>query len=172
MTSPAPSKPFTISRTFEAPRALLWQVWTQPEHLGRWFSPKGVTPVSGKMDLRTGGSYHYCLRTPDGNDMWGKWVFREVTPPERMIWVHSFSDAQGGTTRHPMAANWPLEMLSRATFTESGGKTTVTLEWTALNATPAEQKVFDDSHGSMRGGWTGTFEHLEAYLTEFRKGGA
>ena len=124
------------------------------------------------MDLRAGGSYHYCLRTADGNEMWGKWIFREVTPPARLVWVHSFSDAHGGTTRHPMAANWPLEMLSLATFTESGGKTTVTLQWSALNATAAEQKVFDDSHGGMRGGWTGTFEHLDAYLAELRKGGA
>ena len=172
MTSPAPSQPVRISRTFDAPRALVWQLWTQPEHLGRWFSPKGVTPAGGTMDLRTGGSYHYCLKTLDGNEMWGKWVFREVTPPERMVWVHSFSDAQGGTTRHPMAANWPLEMLSRATFTEAGGKTTVTLEWHALNATPDEQKVFDAAHGGMRGGWTGTFDHLDAYLAEIGKSGA
>jgi uncharacterized protein YndB with AHSA1/START domain len=160
------SPPFIISRTFDAPRALVWQVWTQTEHLMRWFSPKGLTNVHAALDLRPGGTLHYCLRTPDGGEMWGKWVFREVSPPERLVWVHSFSDAQGGTTRHPMAADWPLEMLSTATFTETGGRTTVRLEWIALNATPAEQKVFDDQHGGMRGGWTGTFDQLQSYLAQ------
>jgi uncharacterized protein YndB with AHSA1/START domain len=65
-----------------------------------------------------------------------------------------------------MAPNWPLQMLSVATFVEVDGKTTVTLNWTTLNATLAEQKTFDDAHGGMTGGWTGTFEQLEAYLAE------
>lgn len=171
MTAPAASKPFIISRSFDAPRTLVWQVWTQAEHLGRWFSPKGLTPDFARMDLRSGGNFHYGMKTPDGGTMWGKWIFREVTPPERLVWEHSFSDAQGGITRHPMAPNWPLQMLSVATFTETAGKTTVRLEWTTLNATPSEQKVFDDAHGGMTGGWTGTFEQLEAYLAGLRNGG-
>lgn len=172
MTSSAPSKPFIISRTFAAPRALLWEVWTRPEHLMRWFGPRGFTAPIARLDLRSGGGFHFCLRNAENVEMWGKWVFREVAPPERLVWVHSFSDAQGGVTRHPMAPTWPLEMLTVVTFTESAGRTTVRLEWTALNASATEQKTFDDSHGSMNGGWTGTFEQLEAYLAEVQKGRA
>ena len=59
-------------------------------------------------------------------------------------------------------------MLSTATFTEADGRTTIRLEWTTLDATAPEQKVFDDSHGSMQGGWTGTLDQFEAYLAKTR----
>ena len=166
MSSPTTSKPFVISRTFVAPRTLVWDAWTKPEHLARWMSPKGMAPAVTRMDLRPGGCYHYSLKMPQGGEMWGKWVLREVVPPERLVWEHAFSNPEGGLTRHPMAPNWPLQMLSVATFAEAAVKTTVTLHWTTLNATPSEQKTFDDAHGGMTGGWTGTFEQLEAYLAE------
>lgn len=171
MTASSTSKPFIISRSFAAPRALVWEVWTQTEHMGRWFSPKGFSRISARMDLRPGGIFLYGLKTPDGLALWGKWIFREVTPPERLVWEQSFSNADGGVERHPMAKEWPLRMLSTATFTEADGKTTIRLEWTTLDASPTEQKTFDDSHGSMQGGWTGTFDQLEAYLAGPAKGG-
>lgn len=68
-----------------------------------------------------------------------------------------------------MAPDWPREMLSIATFAEAAGRTTVRLEWTTLNATATEQKVFDDAHGGMTGGWTGTFDQLDSYLAEIQK---
>jgi uncharacterized protein YndB with AHSA1/START domain len=172
MTAPASSKPFVITRTFAAPRALVWQVWTQPEHMGRWFSPKGFARVSARMDLRPGGIFLYGLKAPNGLEMWGKWIFREITPPERLVWEQCFSNAEGGVERHPMAREWPLRMLSTATFTEADGQTTIRLEWTTLDASPSEQKLFDDSHGSMQGGWTGTFDQLEAYLANPATGGS
>jgi uncharacterized protein YndB with AHSA1/START domain len=171
MTAIPASPHFIISRSFAAPRALVWQVWTQAEHMGRWFSPKGFTRTAARMDLRPGGIFHYGLKAPNGLELWGKWIFREVTPPERLVWEQTFSDAAGGVTRHPMAKDWPLRMLSTATFTETDGRTTIRLEWTTLDATAPEQKVFDDSHGSMQGGWTGTFDQLEAYLAGDQKGG-
>ena len=99
-----------------------------------------------------------------GQLMWGKWVFREIVPPERLVWVHSFSDEHGGLTRHPAAPDWPLEMLATVTFAEGGGSTTVTVVFSALNGTAEERATFDANHGSMQMGWTGTFETLEEYL--------
>ena len=63
--------------------------------------------LSSKMDLRPGGTYHYGMRTPDGKEMWGRFVYREIIPPERIVFVNSFSDPEGGITRHPMAPTWP-----------------------------------------------------------------
>jgi uncharacterized protein YndB with AHSA1/START domain len=157
-------KPFVISRTFNAPRELMWKAWTESEGLMQWFGPKGFTMSVAKMDFRPGGTLHYCQQGPDGNKMWGKCVYREIVPLEKIILVQSFSDEAGGITRHPMAATWPLEMLSTFTLTEKDGKTTVTIEWQPLNATEAEQKTFDSARDGMNQGWTGTFEQLAAYV--------
>ena len=130
-----------------------------------WWGPKGSTIVASKMDLRIGGIYHGAMRAPDGRVMWAKFVYREIAAPERLVWVHSFSDEAGGLTRHPLSSTWPLEMLTTVTFdNEAGGKTKVTIRWSPLNASAEEQKTFDAAHDSMRGGWGGTFDRLAAYL--------
>ena len=157
---------FTIERAFNAPRDLMWKVWTDPEHLKQWFGPKGVKVVHSKNDLRVGGTYHYAMETPDGSVMWGKWVYREITPPERMVFVSSFSDPDGGVTRHPLSPEWPLEMLSTIEFVERDGKTVVVVRWTPINAGEAEWNAFRGGMPSMNQGWSGTFGRLEAYLGE------
>jgi len=158
------TRDFVISRTLDAPHDLVWQTWTQPEHLNRWWGPKGFKVVACDIDLRPGGVLHYGLQSPDGNTMWGKWTFREIKAPELMVVVVSFSDKDRGVTRHPMAPSWPLETLSRTTFEEKDGKTLMTLRWRPINATPEEIAMFDASHESMTGGFSGTFEQLTAYL--------
>lgn len=159
-------KPFTISRTFDAPRELMWKVWTDAEHLARWFGPKGFPMFHAKNDLRPGGTFHYGLRTPDGGEMWGLWTYREIVPQQRIVVRSSFSNEAGELARHPMAADWPEEMLTTFSFSEEGGKTTVTVESVAFNATEAERKVFTDNHRSMQGGWGGTLEQLGAYVEQ------
>jgi uncharacterized protein YndB with AHSA1/START domain len=163
---PAAGRPFDTSRTFDAPRELVWKAWTERDRLMQWFGPKGFTMSVAKLDFRPGGIFHYCMQSPDGHKMWGKFVYREIVAPERIVLVNSFSDEAGGITRHPMSATWPLEMLSTTTFTEQGGRTTLTLECAPLNATEAERKTFDGAHEGMKGGWTGTFDQLAAYLAK------
>src|SRR5438105_381256 len=130
------NREFVLCRSFDAPRDLVWKAWTERDRLMQWFGPKGFTMTTANMDFRSGGSFHYCLRGPDGKEKWGKFVYREIVPPERIVLVNSFSDKDGNITRHPFAPTWPREMLSTTIFTEQGGKTTVTLRWSALNATP------------------------------------
>jgi len=159
------SAPFVISRVFDAPRDKVWKAWTEVERLKQWWGPKGFVVTHCKVDLRPGGIMHYCLRTPDGNEMWGKFAYREIVKPERLVWINSFSDKEGGTTIHPMSPDWPREMLTKVTFEEQGGKTKVTVQWTPVDAsTEVERKTFEDGRGSMQQGWTGTFEQFEQYL--------
>jgi uncharacterized protein YndB with AHSA1/START domain/uncharacterized glyoxalase superfamily protein PhnB len=157
---------FTISRTFDVSRDTLWKCFTDAERMRQWWGPKGVTITASKMDLRPGGAYHYGMRTPDGKEMWGKFVYREIAPPERLVLVSSFSDEKGGLTRHPLAPSWPVEMLSTFSFSETGGKTTFTVTWSPLDPTPEERAAFDAGHDSMKQGWTGTMEQLAAYLAK------
>jgi uncharacterized protein YndB with AHSA1/START domain len=159
--------PFVISREFDAPRERVWQAWTEPERLQQWFSPKGFSVIAAKLDLRAGGTYHYGMRMPDGKEMWGKWLIREVKRPERLVFINTFSDPQGGLTRHPFAPDWPAKMLSTISFAEKGRGTLLTIEWAPIEASEAEMKVFDSGRPSMTQGWSGTFENLTNYL---RKG--
>jgi uncharacterized protein YndB with AHSA1/START domain len=165
-TGTSGDRPFVISRTFDAPRALVWKAWTETEHLMKWFGPKGFTMPFAKNDLRPGGVFHYGLRSPDGHEIWGKWTYREIVEPERLVVVVSFSDEKGGVTRHPMAPDWPMETLSTTNFTEQDGRTTITLRWEPLNATERERQAFAAGHESMRQGWTGTMDQLEAFLAK------
>ncbi len=161
------SADFVISREFDAPRELLWQCFTEPDRMKQWWGPKGSTIVAAKMDFRIGGTYHGTMRDPGGRVMWAKFVYREIAAPERLVWVHSFSDEAGGLARHPLSPTWPLEMLTTVTFeVQPDGKTKVTLRWSPINATAEEQKTFDAAHGGMTQGWTGTFDRLDACLAK------
>jgi uncharacterized protein YndB with AHSA1/START domain len=158
--------PFVITRVLDAPREKVWQAWTEVEHLRHWWGPKGCTVSHCRVDLRPGGLMHYCLRMPDGGEMWGKFVYREIVKPERLVWINSFSDKDGGTTVHPMMAEWPREMLTTVAFEGQGGKTKVTVQWVPVDAsTEIERKTFDEGRDGMKQGWSGTFEQLEAYLS-------
>ncbi len=159
-----PLPEFTISRTFDAPRELVWKAWTEPERMAQWFGPKGVKNFHSKNDRRPGGIYHYGMKAPDGMVIWGKWTYIKIVEPRLLVFVTSFSDENGGVTRHPLSPSWPLEMLSAVNFDEENGKTTVSVHWSPINATEEERETFDKGRESMTGGWSGTFEQLEGYL--------
>jgi uncharacterized protein YndB with AHSA1/START domain len=158
---------FRYRRVLHAPPAVLWAAWTEPEQLRRWFGPKGFSMAECTMELRPGGLFHYALRTPDGELMWGRWLFREIAPHTRLVFVSAFSDRARSVTRHPGHADWPLETLSTVTFTEHAGigrGTLVEVEWRPLQPTPAERAAFGAGQASMEQGWTGTFDQLQGYL--------
>ena len=103
--------------------------------------PKGFTTRVHKLDLRPGGVFLYSQRTPDGRDMFGKWVYHEIVAPERMVIVNSFTDEKGNPVRHPLSPTWPLEMLSSSAFTEHQGRATVTIRTKPINANETERKI-------------------------------
>jgi uncharacterized protein YndB with AHSA1/START domain len=158
------NNPFVISKALDAPRELLWKAWTEPEGLRQWFGPKGSTMPVAKMDTRPGRICHFCLRSPDGHAMWGKWIFREIIEPERLLFVQTFSDQSGGIARHPLNPHWPLQMLTIVTFADQNGGTLLTVRWDPLDPTDQERQTFDSAHEGMRQGWGGSFEQLADYL--------
>jgi uncharacterized protein YndB with AHSA1/START domain len=155
---------FTIDRTFNAPRATVWKVYSDYEHLKHWWGPAGFTWISGSLDFRPGGLFHYGMRSPNGDEMWGKFVYHEIEAPKRITFVNSFSDKDAGITRAPFSPNWPLEVMNVVTFTEKDGKTTLSMTGTPINATEAEMQMFDSWKPSMQQGFKGTLDQLEAYL--------
>jgi uncharacterized protein YndB with AHSA1/START domain len=154
-----------ISRTFNAPLDRVWKAWTEPEQMAQWWGPKGFTADVKTLDLKPGGMFHYCIQSPQGQEMWGRMLFREIAAQEKLEFINSFSDPDGGVTRHPLAPGWPLLMHTVISFTEEDGKTTVTVEWQPYEATEAEKELFEEGRDSMKAGWTGTFDKLERHLT-------
>lgn len=148
-----------IMRVFDAPRWLVWKAWTEPERVKQWWGPKDFTTPVIKIDLRLGGEYLYCMRSPDGQDYWSKGTFREIVAPERLAMTDSFADERGNTvpaTYYGLSPDFPLETPVTVTFEEFGGdKTRFTLRYPGI-----PEKDFD----SARAGWDQSFDKLAEYL--------
>lgn len=161
---------FSITREFGAPRDLVWEAFAKEEHLLQWWGPAGFTMLQGHVDFRAGGEFFYGMRSPDGLEMWAKWRIREIDAPSRLTIISSFCDADGNFARHPGAPEWPVHMLSTMTLEARGDRTLLTVTGEAYEATPGEQAVFDAGHDSMREGFTGTLNKLDAHVAAMRRG--
>ena len=157
---------FIVSRMFYALRELVWDAWTKPDLFAQWFGPRGFKSEVKIFDLQPEGILHSCIYNAEGQKMWAKFVYKAVEPPSRLAWLHSFSDEEGNLTRHPMQAEWPLELYTEVNLEDLNGKTRLTLKWVPHNATDAEIKVFRDSLDGLNQGWGGTFEQLEGFLAK------
>lgn len=130
-SSSAKEPELVITRIFDAPRELVFKVWTDPKHVVNWWGPHGFTAPFVKIDFRVGGSFHYCMRSPEGKDYWNKGVYREIVVPERIASTMFFSDKDGNfvePTHYRMGPDVPSEMLDTVTFSvHEGDKTKLTL---------------------------------------------
>src|SRR5574337_602457 len=97
---------FFISRTFNAPRKLVFKLFTEAEHFAQWWGPAGFTMVISKFDLRPGGMLLYKVETPQGMKMSGRFIYEEIIEPEKIVFVNALSDENGGITPAPMLENW------------------------------------------------------------------
>jgi uncharacterized protein YndB with AHSA1/START domain len=157
---------FVMTRTFDAPRALVFKLWSDSEHMKRWWGPKGSAIGVFKMDFRPGGTLLYSLRLPEGGETWGKFVYREILPPDRLVFVHSFSDETGKTSRAPFSPTWPLEIETTVSLSEQFAKTNQALLARPINATDEEWSTFESSFDLVRKGFSGSFDQLTEYLAK------
>lgn len=145
--APAGERELTLTRLVDAPRLLVFRVWTQPEHLVRWWGPGGFTLPSCKLDLRPGGAYRFHMRGPDGVDHWLEGAYREIQEPERLSFTWAWRDSDG---------NLGPETLVTVTLEEAGRKTRLTLHQAVFESVTAR-----DLH---EGGWTACLDRLAAYV--------
>jgi uncharacterized protein YndB with AHSA1/START domain len=137
-----------VSRLVSAPRALVFQAWTQPEHAARWWGPQGFSIVSCRLEPFVGGAYRVAMRAPHGTEHTKRGVYQEIVPPERLVFTYAWEDPDG---------NPGHEMRITVTFEARGEQTLLTLRQTGF--TSAAER---DSH---RGGWTSCFERCADYVT-------
>lgn len=154
------SETLVVTQCFNTSCEKLFKLWTDPELLKQWFSPAGVVMTQCRMDLRPEGECHYCMQLPNGYEMWGKWLFKEIVSPEKLVTITAFSDAQGNLTRHPMSATWPLKTIATTTFTEQGDKTLLTISCLPHEANDEEILTFNSALSAMQLGWAGTLVQL------------
>ncbi len=124
-------KELRIIRVFDAPRERVWKAWTDPERVKSWWGPRSFTAPFAKIDLRVGGKYLCCMRSPDGKDYWSTGVYREIVPLQRIVATDSFADEKGNVvpaTHYGMGPDLPLEFVVTVTFEEYQGKTRLTLK--------------------------------------------
>ncbi|WNQ11454.1 SRPBCC domain-containing protein [Paenibacillus aurantius] len=162
-------KELVITREFQAPRELVFQAWSQVDHLKQWWGPKGFEIKVSQLDFRPGGVFHYSMQSPDGNQMWGKFVYQEIEAFDKIVWVNSFSDEAGHIVRAPFSDLIPLEIRNEVTFREDNGGTILTLRSRPINATAEEESFFEGMFESMQQGFGGTFDQLEQFLAELKK---
>jgi uncharacterized protein YndB with AHSA1/START domain len=84
-----------ITRVFDAPRALVWEAWTNPKYVMQWWGPKGFTAPFCEIDFRVGGKFLYCMRTPDGQEGWNAGEYHEIVQHEKIVYSMYFSDSKG-----------------------------------------------------------------------------
>ncbi len=159
-----------IRRSYDYPREVVFKTWTGMEHLAYWWGPQGFPAKGAQPAPKTGGDpspgQDPSLRTLT---WWCRAVYREITAPERILFVSFFSDENGGITRHPLIPTWPLEILNTLTFQERDGKTTVTYRVEPLHATEDERKTFEAELGEVKKDLEGTFDQLAGRLEHLQE---
>lgn len=137
----------TFTRIFDAPRSLVFRMWTDPQHAKNWWGPKLYPARHLQMDVRPGGRWRNCLQsTETGRELWQGGVFREVIEPERLVFTFAW-DEEGERG---------IETLVTVTFAEQGGKTLMT-----FRQTPFRSEGERDGHHE---GWMSSFDRLTEYV--------
>lgn len=138
---------FSITRIIDAPRELVYRMWSESEHMSRWCFPKGFTLPDATMEFHPGGTYMAHMRAPDGSDFRVLGTYLEIVPKERIVFTHGWIN-EAGERGHETVVN--------ITFEDHGEATKLTLNQSRFQS--AESR---DSH---EGGWSETVDNLVSYL--------
>jgi uncharacterized protein YndB with AHSA1/START domain len=141
----------TFTRTFDAPRELVFKVWTDPYHIAQWWGPHGLTVPLSKVDAKVGGRFEVHMLTPDGTLLPSVGEFRELVAPRRIVFTSNLVGADGGVL---------IEVVNTVTLEESDGGTQMNLHVKVLSAAPE----IADKLATMEQGWSESLERFEAEL--------
>ena len=140
-----------ISHTFDAPAALVFSLWSTPEHMKRWMGPQGYVCPTAEIDFRVGGAYRGMMKSPKNEENWFGGVYREIVPHRRLVFTFAWDAGPSGS----------VETLVTITFTERDGKTVQMFHQTPFTSVEAR-----DRHV---GGWTSAFDKQVAYAEKLAK---
>ena len=148
-------KDIIIDRVFNLPVSKLWQAWTEPESLKKWWAPKDYTCPYCSIDLKVGGKYLNCMCSAKGEEIWSTGFYQQIIPEKKLVYTDSFSDDKGNVIPASdlnMPGDWPMECQVTVTFEETGGKTAMHLQHVGIPAA---------MHDDCINGWNQCFDKIE-----------
>jgi len=157
---------YVLERTFDAPRELVWRTWTEADLLAHWYGPK-VETIVHELDVRPGGLWLNEMKW-DKSSHYQRVEYTEVTPPERLVWLHANADADWNIAANPMMPDWPRILLTTVTFEADGDTTKMRLTWVPHEATEAELTCFAAAIAGMDKGWGAGMALLAELLAEMQ----
>lgn len=163
------SENITITKIFNAPLEKVWNAWTDPKEVAKWWGPEGFTAPSIKIDFRVGGKYIYAMRGPKGSewdrDMYSAGVYKEIVPNEKLVVTDYFSDADGNMIEpkeEGQDPSFPKESVVTVLFEEvQGGKTKLSIIYPAPETPEAKEALLKSG---MVEGWNSSLNKLEKAL--------
>ncbi|WNO10795.1 SRPBCC domain-containing protein [Teredinibacter sp. KSP-S5-2] len=160
-------EPTILTRDYQAPIQLVYEAWTQVEHLAKWMMPQaGFECEYTRSDIRAGGSTLHKMTSPDGHQMWLLTEYEALTPPTCIVFRQYMSNQLGDKLSNPQMPGWPKELRTTVELTEiADNQTRLTLTWQPMNATDVEIKVFNASRPHHGKGWGAGLEQLGKYLS-------
>jgi uncharacterized protein YndB with AHSA1/START domain len=160
-------EPTIIVREYKAPKQLVYDAWTQVEHLKHWNFPfSGFVCQYVRTDIKAGGSTLHKMTTPNGFEMWLLTTFEELNPPSSIVFRQYNSNEKGEILDNMQIPNWPKEMRTTINLEETDGTTKLTLIWQPINPTKEQAQAFESSRANHTKGWGGGLEQLGIYLVK------
>lgn len=155
---------FIITRRFEAPVSRVFRAWADPAQMAQWSGPTGSRIVVLSGEIAPGATLF--ARGEINGEAYAHTLSRylEIETDRKLVWEQSFADEEGNKTEPAFARGWPVTMRTTVEFEDLGGATRITLRWQPVGATPEQEAVFAANMASMEGGWSGSFEKLDAFL--------
>jgi len=164
MTETINVEPSILTRDYQAPMQMVYQAWTQAEHLCKWQVPNNEIVCEYKFaDIKTGGSALHKMIMPSGGEMWLLTKYHELTPPDTIVFTQYESNVDG-EIMPPRMPNWPKEIRATIKLSEVDGITNMQFIWQPMNVTKEEAEAWEASRSQHGMGWGGGFEMLAAYL--------
>lgn len=152
----AADREIVISREFNAPRELVWEAMTNPEHVVNWWGPRGFTTTIEKMEFRVGGVWRHDMHGPDGTNYPNESIFKEIVKPEKIVFSHG--GRREGGSGVSFISTWTFDAID-------SGKTKVTIRMVFPSA--AQRDFVVKEFGAIEGGRQ-TLEKLCEYLTKMK----
>jgi uncharacterized protein YndB with AHSA1/START domain len=149
-----------ITRIINAPRTLVFKAWTDPAMVMKWWGPEGFTSPACKIDFRVGGSYLFCMRSPEGQDIWSTGIYREIVINERIVYTDSFADEKGNVVSGSYYGmdGLPEKFTITLLFEDRGSQTKFTLRHQGLPDGPMIEMT--------EAGWTSSLIRLEESIAK------
>jgi len=165
MNSEITVEPSILTKTYKAPITLVYEAWTEEEHLCQWQVPNSEVSCEYKFaDIKAGGSALHKMTMPSGNEMWLLTEYHELAPPTTIVFTQYPSNENGEVLPPPMP-NWPKEIRATIQLTEADGMTHMEFIWQPINPTREEAEAWEASRSQHGQGWGGGFEMLANYLS-------